>query len=141
MAVEIDIVYEGQLRTRATHEQSGNTLLTDAPKDNKGKGETFSPTDLVATALGSCIVTIMGIVAQRDGLDIEGTRVHVTKEMIQKPVRRIGSVKVTLTVPADKANSLSATDREKLERASTHCPVHESLHPEIETPVEFVYES
>lgn len=141
MAVEIDIVYEGQLRTCATHEQSGNTLLTDAPKDNQGKGETFSPTDLVATALGSCIVTIMGIVAQRDNLDITGTKVHVTKEMMQKPVRRIGSLKVTVTVPQEKASGLSSADREKLQKAAQHCPVHQSLHPDIETPVSFVYES
>ena len=141
MAVEIDIVYEGQLRTSATHAPSGNALMTDAPKDNQGKGETFSPTDLVATALGSCIVTIMGIIAQRDNLDIAGTKVHVEKDMIQKPVRRIGSLKVTVTVPSEKAAALAPEAREKLQRAALHCPVHQSLHPDIGTPVRFVYES
>src|SRR5689334_23716500 len=111
MAVEIDLVYEGQLRCRATHGPSKAQLTTDAPVDNHGKGESFSPTDLVATALGSCVMTLMGIVAERNKLDIVGTKVHVVKEMIQQPVRRIGSLKVTVTVPADKAARLTQVDR------------------------------
>jgi len=139
MSVEIDLVYEGQLRCRATHGPSQSQLLTDAPVDNHGKGESFSPTDLVATALGACMTTLMGIVADRDKLDITGTTVHVVKEMIQEPVRRIGTLKVTIRVPAAKAALLSAEDRKKLETAAMHCPVHKSLHPDVRTPIEFRY--
>ncbi len=139
MAVEIDLVYEGQLRCRATHGPSRTQLVTDAPVDNHGKGESFSPTDLVATALGACMATIMGIVADRNKLDIAGTRVHVVKEMIQDPARRIGTLRVTIRVPADKSARLSAEDRKKLEAAALHCPVHKSLHPDIQTPIEFSY--
>ena len=139
MAVEIDLVYEGQLRCRATHGPSKTQLLTDAPVDNHGKGESFSPTDLVATALGACMTTLMAIVADRNKLDITGTTVHVVKEMIQEPVRRIGALKVTIRVPADKTARLSTEDRKKLETAAMHCPVHKSLHPDIATPIEFSY--
>lgn len=140
MSVEIDVVYQGQLRSIATHGPSRTTLTTDAPIDNHGKGESFSPTDLVATALGSCVMTLMGIVAERNKLDIVGTKAHVVKEMIQQPVRRIGSLKVTVTVPADKAAKLTPADRTKMETAALHCPVHKSLHPEIDAPIVFVYE-
>src|SRR5579872_6893884 len=139
MSVEIDIVYEGHLRCRATHGPSKTVLTTDAPVDNHGKGESFSPTDLVATALGACMTTLMGIVADRNKLDITGTTVHVVKEMIQEPVRRIGALKVSIRVPAAKAAALSAEDRKKLESAALHCPVHKSLHPDIQTPIEFRY--
>jgi putative redox protein len=139
MSVEIDIVYEGQLRCVATHGPSGVTLTTDAPVDNQGRGESFSPTDLVGTALGSCLLTIMGIVAQRGNLDITGTRIHVVKEMVQQPVRRIGQLAVTITIPADKAAKLSASDRSKLETAARACPVHQSIHPDVQMPIEFVW--
>jgi putative redox protein len=139
MAVEINAVYQGELRCVATHGPSGTQLTTDAPVDNHGKGESFSPTDLVATALGCCTLTLMGIVAERNHLDLAGTRVHVIKEMVQQPVRRIGALKVTITVPAEKAARLSSTDRSKLEAAALHCPVHKSLHPEIDAPIEFVW--
>ena len=139
MSVEINIVYEGQLRCRATHGPSKTQLTTDAPVDNHGRGESFSPTDLVATALGTCMTTLMGIVADRNQLDIAGTTVHVVKEMIQEPVRRIGTLRVTIRVPAEKGTGLSAEDRKKLETAALHCPVHKSLHPEIQTPIEFSY--
>jgi putative redox protein len=137
MSVEIDLVYEGDLHCRATHDPSGNVLVTDAPTDNGGRGESFSPTDLVATGLGACLVTIMGIVAKRDGLTIEGTRVHVVKEMVQEPVRRIGALRVTIDVA--NGSSLSEVARKKLERAALHCPVHQSLHPDIQIPIEFRY--
>ncbi len=140
MAIEINLVYEGQLHCVATHGPSGATLATDAPVDNHGKGESFSPTDLVATALGACVMTIMGIVAGRHQFDLSGTRIHVTKEMIQQPVRRIGRLAVTVTVPAEKAARLSETDRSKLETAARHCPVHQSLHPDIDAPIEFSWE-
>ena len=139
MAVEINILYEGQLHCVATHGPSKAQLTTDAPLDNNGRGESFSPTDLVATALGTCIMTVMGIVAERHKLDLAGTRVHVAKEMIQQPIRRIGRLQVTVTVPPEKAAHLTATDRTKLETAAAHCPVHQSLHPDIQTPVEFIY--
>lgn len=137
MAVEITLIYEGDLHCRATHGPSGNVLVTDAPTDNGGRGESFSPTDLVATGLGACLVTIMGLVAKRDSLAIEGTRVHVVKEMVQEPVRRIGALRVTIDVA--NGSSLSDVARKKLERAALHCPVHQSLHPDIQTPIEFRY--
>ncbi|MSR58565.1 MAG: OsmC family peroxiredoxin [Planctomycetaceae bacterium] len=140
MSVEIDVVYEGQLRCSATHGPSRTRLTTDAPLDNHGKGESFSPTDLVATALGTCVMTLMGIIADRGGLDIVGTKVHVVKEMVQQPVRRIGALRVTVTVPADKAARLGSADRAKMEAAALHCPVHKSLHPEIDAPITYVYE-
>lgn len=137
MAVEMEIVYQGNLHCQATHGPSGKTLITDAPVDNGGQGASFSPSDLVATALGACMVTIMGIVAKRDSLPIEGTKVQVVKEMVQQPVRRIGSLQVTITVAG--GTKLSADERLKLERAAKTCPVHQSLHPDIHTPVHFVY--
>ena len=139
MAVEVDVLYQGELRCRATHGPSGDQLTTDAPVDNHGKGESFSPTDLVATALGACSLTIMGIVAQRTGLEIEGATAHVIKEMATQPVRRIGALKVTITIPAEKAVKLTADDRKKLQEGALHCPVHKSLHPDISAPIEFIF--
>jgi putative redox protein len=137
MAVDIDIVYEGGLHCAATHGPSKQTLSTDAPVDNGGQGAAFSPTDLVATALGACMATIMGIVARRNNLDIAGLKIHVVKEMVSDPVRRIGSLTTRLVFPAGK--SLAATDRAKLEAGARACPVKQSLHPEVKTPIEFVY--
>jgi putative redox protein len=137
MAVEINITYEGGLHCAAIHGPSRNTLATDAPVDNGGKGAAFSPTDLVATALGTCIVTVMGLVAQRNRLDIDGLQVQVIKEMTADPVRRIGSLKTRLVFPPGKP--LSAPDRAKLEAAARACPVKQSLHPDVKTPLEFVY--
>ena len=137
MAVEINITYEGGLHSAAIHGPSKNTLTTDAPVDNGGKGAAFSPTDLVATALGTCIATVMGLVAQRNHLDIDGLQIQVLKEMTADPVRRIGSLTTRLVFPQGK--SLSATDRAKLEAAAKACPVKQSLHPEVKTPMEFVY--
>lgn len=139
MAVEINIVYEGQLHCAATHGPSGATLATDAPIDNHGRGESFSPTDLVAAALGACVMTIMGIVAERHQIDLAGTQIRVTKEMIQQPVRRIGRLPVIVTIPADKAGQVTAADRTKIETAARHCPVHQSLHPDIDSPIQFVW--
>jgi putative redox protein len=137
VAVEMDIRYEGELRCSATHGPSRDTLTTDAPVDNGGKGAAFSPTDLVATALGTCMVTIMGLVAERGGLDLNGTRVRVVKDMASDPVRRIGALAVTVTLPPGR--KFSAADREKLERAARTCPVKQSLHPDVNVRVEFVY--
>ena len=137
MAVEINITYEGGLHCTATHGPSRQTLNTDAPVDNGGKGAVFSPTDLVATALGTCMATIMGLVAQRDHLNIDGLQIQVIKEMASGPVRRIGSLKTRLVFPRGKP--LSAADRAKLETAAKACPVKQSLHADLKTPIEFVY--
>lgn len=137
MSVAIDIEYLGRLRTRAVHAPSGAAISTDAPVDNGGSGADFSPTDLVATALGGCIVTIMGLVAERGEADIVGTQVHVEKHMIDTPVRRIGRLDVTVRVPADKAAALPEAVRDKLERAAHHCPVHQSLHPDVVQSIRF----
>ena len=137
MAVEINLTYEGGLHCTATHGPSRQTLTTDAPVDNGGKGAAFSPSDLVATALGTCMATVMGLVAQRNQLDVTGLQVLVIKEMTADPVRRIGALRTRLVFPRGKA--LSATDRAKLEAAAKVCPVKQSLHPDVKTPVEFVY--
>ena len=137
MAVEINLTYEGGLHCAATHGPSRQTLSTDAPVDNGGKGAAFSPTDLVATALGTCMATVMGLVAERNQLDISGLQIQVIKEMTAVPVRRIASLKTRLVFPSGKP--LSTTDRAKLEAAARACPVKQSLHPEVQTPMEFVY--
>src|ERR1700749_3915091 len=97
--VKMSVVYEGQLHCNLVHEPSHSEIATDAPKDNQGKGERFSPTDLVGAALGSCILTTIAIVAERDGISIEGAEAHVQKEMITQP-RRIGALPVQITLPA-----------------------------------------
>lgn len=133
--VKIDIIYQGDLHTQATHGPSGTQVSTDAPKDNQGKGESFSPTDLVATALGCCMLTIMGIVARRKTIALENARVSVEKHMTTTGIRRIGKLQVRFEMPA----GLKLEDRKMLENAAYTCPVHKSLHPEIEIPVEFCY--
>ena len=139
MGVEIKAVYSGKLRCDATHGPSGMSLHTDAPVDNGGSGSSFSPTDLVATALGTCVMTIMGLVADRHDLNLEGMQVNVVKEMVADPVRRIGSLKTTITVPAGAIDDPEM--RGRIETAAGKCPVHQSLHPEIDAPIEFVYQS
>jgi uncharacterized OsmC-like protein len=131
--VKISIRYEGGLRCEAVHGPSGQKLFTDAPVDNHGKGESFSPTDLVATALGSCMATIMGIVAERHQLDLADMKIEVTKEMSKGTPRRIARLATVIDVPLPADHP----DREILERAALTCPVHQSLHPEIEKPLEF----
>lgn len=133
--VSIQLEYEGDLHCRAVHGPSGTVLSTDAPKDNQGRGESFSPTDLVATALGSCILTVMGIMARTLEIDLAGTTASVDKEMTSTPVRRIQRLLVKIHVP----HEVSPENREKLERAAHTCPVHRSLHPEIEKPIEFTW--
>ncbi len=128
------IKYEGNLRTVATHLQSESVVETDAPTDNQGKGERFSPTDLVATALGSCMLTIMGIKARDMDIDLEGTKIDITKIMVPNP-RRIGEIKVVINFP----ESLKPDEKQKtiIERAAMTCPVFESLHPDLKKDVEF----
>ncbi|WBA40843.1 OsmC family protein [Hymenobacter canadensis] len=128
--------YAGNLRTEATHTASGTTILTDAPTDNHGRGEAFSPTDLVSAALGSCMMTIMGIVAERQGLDLTGVTYDVTKHMAAEP-RRIRQIDVHFRLPA----TLSEKERTILENAARTCPVALSLNPEIEQDVQFFYEN
>ena len=125
--VEIQIVYEGELHTRAVHGPSGSALETDAPADNEGRGERFSPTDLLATALGTCMLTVMGILARRRGWKLDGARVRVEKHMATAPVRRIGRLVLEFDMPA-----LPEEARGPLERAAHTCPVGKSLHPDVE---------
>lgn len=132
----ISIAYEGELRCQAMHELSGTTITTDAPADHGGKAEHFSPTDLAAAALGTCVITIMGIYAQKAGIELKGTKVTVDKEMSDKPPRRIARVKLTIAFP--KGLELSDKDRTKLERIVNTCPVKQSLHPDVDVVAEFV---
>ncbi|NUM35985.1 MAG: OsmC family protein [Candidatus Brocadiae bacterium] len=132
--VNITIAYEGDLRCTAIHSPSKSVLQTDAPVDNKGKGESFSPTDLVATALGTCVATIMGIYAREHGIDLSGMKLEVQKIMQENP-RRIGKLHTKISLPA----SLEAKQRKALETAAKHCPVHKSLHPDIEIIMDFEY--
>jgi putative redox protein len=135
MSVRIEVEYRGDLRCEATHLPSSSTIVTDAPVDNHGKGEAFSPTDLVATALGSCMLTVMGIFAQRHQIDLRGTRVSVIKEMTTGSPRRIAKLtsEIHFLLPA------AHPQREALERTALTCPVHQSLHSEIEKPVRFFW--
>ena len=114
------VEYKGELRTEAVHLKSGKTIITDAPIDNQGKGEAFSPTDLVATALGSCMITIMGIVAEREGIILNGTTAEVEKVMATSP-RRIGEVKIKIKF----IQKLNRDQKDKLERAAKSCPVRD----------------
>ena len=131
--VEIQIAYQGNLRCSATHVDSGKKLITDAPKDNMGNGESFSPTDLVATALGTCMLTIMGIAAQHIEIDLIGTTVVVTKEMSAAPPRRISRLAVTFNIPI----KLDDEQKQKLQNAAMTCPVHKSLHPDVQVSVTY----
>lgn len=133
--VNMTIAYEGDLHCRLTHGPSGSSISTDAPLDNGGKGSAFSPTDLVGGALGSCMITVMALVAERRKINLKGLRAEVSKEMIQSPARRIGKLSVTLYMPS----GLSQSERELLERTALTCPVHASLRSEVETPIQFIY--
>lgn len=128
------IIYEGNLRTVATHLQSKTVIETDAPLDNQGKGERFSPSDLVATALGNCMLTMMGIKARDMQLDLEGTTVDITKNMVTNP-RRIGEINVVIKFP----ESLQTDDKQRmiLEKSAMTCPVLESLHADVKKDVVF----
>ncbi|MBN1340796.1 MAG: OsmC family protein [Bacteroidales bacterium] len=135
MSETIQTEYLGELRTRATHVRSGNRLITDAPPDNKGKGEAFSPTDLLAAALGSCMITIMGIAAQEHGFDIDGTQAKIWKIMASGP-RRVGEVKIELTFPKNK---YSEKEKKIIEKSAYTCPVFLSLHPDLKKTIEFIF--
>jgi uncharacterized OsmC-like protein len=128
------VEYKGNLRTEAIHLESGTKILTDAPKDNFGNGESFSPTDLLATSLSACILSIMGIVARRDNIDILGIKTEVEKVMYSEP-RRVGEIHVKIYMPI----YLNEKQRTILENAAHTCPVAKSLHPDIIQKIEFIY--
>ncbi len=131
------IIYKGGLRTEMKHLQSGTIVETDAPVDNNGKGERFSPTDLVATALGSCMLTIMGISANTQGVNIDGSEMEITKIMTAAP-RKIGEIIVKVKIKGQE--TYSEKDQIILERAALTCPVYLSLHEDVKKTVEFVWE-
>jgi len=134
MAVEITGRYVGNLKVEMTHGPSGTVVRTAAPVDNNGDGSSFSPTDLTAASLGACMMTLIAIVGERDGLDLSGLSFRLAKHMVSDP-RRIGAIPVTLRMPA----GLTAPQRRKLENAALTCPVHKSLSPDLDKQVEFVY--
>ncbi len=129
-----NIVYQNNLRTEAEHISSGEKIITDAPVDNNGKGEAFSPTDLVATALGSCMITIMAISANKYDIDMSGTNASVKKIMGSDP-RRISEISIDINMN----KNIEEKDRKRLERSALACPVHKSLHPDLEKKIRFIY--
>ena len=129
---DIKIVYDGSLRTQATHIQSGEVITTDAPIDNNGKGEAFSPTDLFASSLGSCMLTIMGITAQTHGLNIDGSTVHIKKVMGLNP-RRVASLSISIDINGE----FDEKEKKILIKAAEHCPVSKSIHPDIDENFSF----
>jgi putative redox protein len=133
--VRIDIEYQGDLHCRALHGPSKHSLKTDAPTDNGGEGGSFSPTDLVATAFGTCVATILGLQAKKSGLDLTGMRIEVTKEMTPSNPRRIARLSTVVRLPI----AISADPGRALEQSVASCPVGRSLHPEIEKPIAFLY--
>lgn len=129
-----DIIYKGTLRCEATHVQSGSVIETDAPTDNRGKGERFSPTDLLCVSLATCIATTMGIKADDMKIDLTDTTVEVTKHMLPDP-RRVAKIEVKLTMPSTL--QLDEKDKTILERVGNNCPVTKSLHPDLEVIIEY----
>ena len=131
--VKVTVEYEGDLHCSVTHGPSGSVIATDAPVDNQGKGEAFSPTDLVGAAMGSCMATIMGIYARSKGISLEGLRIEVTKAMTKALPRRIASLATDIWMPGGMEKNAA------LEHAALTCPVHQSLHPDVAKPVQFHY--
>lgn len=132
--VKMSGIYLGEKHCKLTHEQSKSHIETDAPKDNHGRGENFSPTDLLGAALGSCMLTVMGIWAEQNNLDIKGSKFHLSKEMTANP-RRVSRLTVNIHLP----KSLSAENRTKIEAVANTCPVKMSLHPDVQIPLTFDY--
>lgn len=128
------IVYKGHLRCECTHLQSGTVIETDAPTDNRGKGERFSPTDTLCVALATCVVTTMALKASDMGIDLAGTEIAVTKHMLSEP-RRIGKIDVILSFPGTL--QLEDKDRTILQRVGDNCPVAKSLHPDLQVNIEY----
>jgi putative redox protein len=133
MGISVEIAYEGQLRCKAVHGPSQCHVVTDAPVDNHGKGAHFSPTDLVATALGTCTLTLLGIVADRHGISLEGTTVKVEKHMVAEPVRRIGRLPVDIYM----GQPIKDKYKDRLVKAAETCPVKQSVHPDIDLSINF----
>lgn len=129
------VTYDANLRTTCLHLQSGSSFETDAPSDNKGQGARFSPTDLIATGLGACLITTMGIKAESMDLKLDGAKVYVTKVMMSEP-RRIGKIVIAVTMPA---LNLDNHTKEILERVGRTCPVERSLHPDLELDISFTW--
>ncbi len=125
----------GNKKIELLHEQSGTKLITAAPLDNNGDGSSFSPTDLLAAGLASCLLTIAAIVADKKGYDISGSSFDVEKIMSSTPPRRIAEIIVKIKLPS----SLTQEQRQLIEEACLKCPAHKSLHPEVKTPIEFIY--
>jgi putative redox protein len=128
------VVYEGHLRCTCTHLQSGTVIETDAPTDNRGKGERFSPTDTLCVSLATCVVTTMALKASDMGIELAGTAISITKHMLSDP-RRIGKIDVVLNFPAN----LQAEEKDRiiLQRTGDHCPVAKSLHPDLQVNIEY----
>ena len=137
MAVEITGTYDGALTCTSTHGPSRSVVRTTAPVDNGGTGDLFSPTDLLATALGACMVTIVGLWAKKHDVDVSGTTYRVVKDMVEQPRRRIGKLEVEVRVPA----SVPAALRASLEASALRCPVKETLRPDTEFDIHFLYEA
>ncbi len=128
-------IYKGELRTESKHLKSGSTIISDAPPDNQGKGEAFSPTDLLCVALATCMSTLMGIAANTHHLNIDGMKLRIVKKMLSNP-RKVGEVQIDFDMPE---NSFSAKEKDILERAARTCPVALSLHPDLVQNVHFHY--
>jgi len=135
MNTGMTVIYEGNLRNRAEHLKSGNTLITDAPVDNHGKGEAFSPTDLLCTSLASCMITLMGITAESKGIKLGNVKADVEKVMYSEP-RRVGEIHIALNV---QDNNYSEREKTILQNAAISCPVAKSLNPEIKQIISFDY--
>ncbi|MFT7487475.1 MAG: putative redox protein [Candidatus Paceibacteria bacterium] len=135
--VQIDIAYVGELRCEATHAPSSCQLQTDAPVDNQGRGESFSPTDLLATAVGTCLLTIMGIVANKRGWDLGSATAQVEKHMLADPLRRVAKLTIKLRLTGD----LGEAARTELVAAALSCPVTQSISDKIELDLEWVWGS
>lgn len=134
--IEIKLEYQGDLHCQALHLPSGNILATDAPVDNNGRGEAFSPTDLVATALGACMATVIGIVARRKEIAVEGMKISVRKFMSTDLPRRISRLELDLHLPLPADHP----ERPLLENSARGCPVHHSIHPDIEVVMNWFWE-
>lgn len=130
------IIYKGNLRCECTHLQSGSSIETDAPTDNRGKGERFSPTDMLCVSLATCMITTMGIRCEDMQVDISGSRLEVTKHMLSEP-RRIGKIEINLHL---QGKNISEKDRTVLEKIGDNCPVMKSLHPDLTVETVYVWE-
>ena len=130
-----EVEYQGELRTTCTHLRSSSSFETDAPVDNNGKGARFSPTDLMATSLGTCMITVMGIKARQMGFDLDGTKIQVEKIMKQDP-RRVGGINLFFQFP-DNLHDLDEKSRQILKNTGNNCPVQHSIHPDIEVKIDW----